>query len=147
MLPSSCRARFEYITERDSLAGPLELGKTVLFDIGRRSSLKVTELNLGTNDELIIYSRSDGSLSPRPVDIDGELITDMERADRLMAGNGCRQDVPEAIGILQMLSANGNKDATLKLARLFLGGSPVAADLQKASNYFTLYLEQKAAGK
>ena len=146
-LPSSCRARFEYITENDSIAGPLELDKTVLFDIERRSSLKVTELNLGTNDELTIYSKPNGFIFPCLADVDDESISDMDKADRLMTGNGCRQDVAEAISILQTLSSNGDKDATLKLARLFLNGSMVAADLQKASDYFTFYLDQKAAGK
>ena len=144
-LPSSCRAKYEYSTRDESIAGPLELNKTVLFDIEKPSYVKVTELNLLTNEKLVIYEKSNLFIAPQQFDVDDKSIPDRIRAEHLLTGNGCISDIQGAIRILQSLSAEGDKDATLRLARLYLNGSIIPADLKKASDYFTLYMGQNSS--
>lgn len=142
-LPSNCRARFDYCTFVKSDSGPIELNKTKLFDISVPSSVLVIETNLDTNDELIVYRKNDPRVRLQRVNLDDPGIAPMEKAERLIAGNGCDQDVREAIRILGSLSDSGNSEATLRLARLYLTGTSIEVNLQKASDYFTTYLEQK----
>lgn len=144
-LPSNCRARFEYNTATKSDAGTMELNKTVIFDTNVPSSIKVTETNLDTNDDLIVFKKDDVRTRRHPINLDDSRLTPLEKADRLIEGNGCDQDVDEALRILRSLSENGDSQATLRLARLYLTGLSVVTDLQKASDYFTLYMEQKTA--
>ena len=144
-LPSNCRARFEYNTTDKSDAGTMGLNKTVIFDTNVPSSIKVTETNLDTNDDLIVFKKDDVRTCRHPINLDDPRLTPLEKADRLIEGNGCNQNVDEALRILRSLSEEGDSKATLRLARIYLTGQSVVADLQKASDYFTLYMEQKAA--
>ncbi len=146
-MPPNCVARYEYHTDETSKAGLLELNSTILFDIHPTSSVLITELNLDTNDELIIYQKKDPAARVHTVNIDDPYMDSMERVQRLLAGDGCRQDVRLAFKILQEMSDEGNKDATLMLARMYLKGSFTAVDLQKSANYFERYLDQKDASK
>lgn len=142
-LPTNCRARFEYNTTNRSIAGTMELNKTVIFDTNVPSSIRVTETNLDTNDDLIVYKKDDIRTNRHPISLDDPHLSPLEKADCLIDGNGCNQDVCEAIRILKSLSESGNSQATLRLARIYLTGSYIEADLQKASDYFTQYMEQK----
>lgn len=142
-LPSNCRTRFEYDTVDESNAGTMRLNKTIVFDIGIPSSIKVIETNLDTNDDLIVYKKDDNRTCKHPIDINDPCMTPLEKANRLIDGNGCNQDVSGALRIFQSLSNDGNSQATLRLARLYLTGMYMTTDLQKASNYFILYLNQK----
>lgn len=142
-MPSNCIARYEYHTDEISKAGLLELNSTVLFDIHSTSSVLITESNLDTNDELIIYQKKDPATRVHTVNIDDPYMDPMERVKRLLAGDGCRQDQRLAFKILQGMSDEGNEDATLMLARMYLMGSSTAIDLQRSADYFERYLEQK----
>lgn len=142
-LPLNCRAKFVYNTESTSISGIMELNKTVLFDTNVPSFIKITETNLDTNDELIVYKKDGPLISRHSFDFD--VLQPLEKADCLINGNGCNQNVSEAFRILESLSNHGDLQATLKLARLYLVGLMVSPDLQKASYYFTLYMKQKTS--
>ncbi len=58
-MPPNCMAKYEYHTHETSKAGPLELNNTILFDIHTPSSILITELNLNTNDEIVVYQKKD----------------------------------------------------------------------------------------
>ena len=146
-MPPNCVARYEYHTDETSKAGLLELNSTALFDIHSASSVSITELNLDTNDELIIYQKKDPATHVHTVNIDDPYMDPMEKVQRLLAGDGCRQDARLAFKILQGMSDEGEKEATLMLARMYLMGSSTAVDLQKSADYFERYLEQKDASK
>lgn len=141
-MPSDCAAKYEYHTEKASKAGIMELDKTVLFDIHTPSSILIKELNLNTNDELIIYQKKDPRTCVHSVNIDDPNMDLIEKAQRLLTGDGCEQDVKGAFKILQRLSDYGNSNATLMLARIYLMGTSTTVDLQKSSDYFRLYLDQ-----
>ena len=141
-LPKGCFARYEYHTFSEHRSGFLKLCNTEVFDIGIPCFLRVSEVNMDTNDEIIIYEKSSHGLK-RPnyaSRLDG--LSEYDRALHLLTGCGCEMDYAEAIRLLNKLSSEGNSNATLELAKIYMNGFVTEMNLDKASDYFTIYLNQ-----
>lgn len=83
-LTAFARPRYDFRSTDKSVAGPLVLGKTQLFDLSKPHSLRITEYNLETNEEIIIYERSIGGVRLRKSGLDLVDLSEFDKAYHLL---------------------------------------------------------------
>lgn len=142
-MPSGCYARYEYHSFSENRAGYLNLNNPELFDLGKPCTLIVTETNTDTNDEIIIFKKKSSVIKRPNLSSTIEKMKPYDRAQYLLAGNGCDIDVYTALDILKDLASKGNLRALYQLGTIYLNGQIVTADLQKAADYFGQYLSER----
>lgn len=139
-IPENCIIEYDYCSNDESDAGFLSLGQTALFDLNKPHIASVKETNRETNDSILIYEDQDPGVDKPDIDLDS--LPELVVADHLFNGIGQHQDIQTALDIYHKLSEEGNADATLKLARIYMNGSGIHEDSKKASDLFHRYLDQ-----
>ncbi|MDN5357542.1 MAG: uncharacterized protein PWR17_711 [Candidatus Methanomethylophilaceae archaeon] len=81
------------------------------------------------------YSKNGNTHTERPgVDL-------FQKALCLETGDGCEQNIEEALRIYNQLADEGNLDAIMHLARMYISGMVINADYHKGSEYLQRYLD------
>jgi len=142
-MPIDCKTRYTYRSIITNASGHFKLGVPAIFDMSGLVDLQVIEKNTSTQDELAIINVTNLSRSLKHSEKRSESIEEypFKRAHCFETGDGCEQNIVEALRIYNQLADEGNLQALMQLARMYIGGTVINVDYRKGTEYLQRYLD------
>jgi len=142
-MPPNCKTRYVYRSKCTKASGHFKLGVPAIFDMSGLVDLQIVEKNTATQEEFVIvnvsnYTRSSNGSEKQSENIERDPF---KRAQRFETGDGCEQNVVEALKIYNKLADEGNLRALMQLSRMYIGGTVINVDYHKGAEYLQRFLD------